>query len=486
MTNQKRIISLLLAILMLSPGIVSCSDAPDDDSGGKIDANNDQSSPVSGDTENETEYSILSTLPEYSFNGATITALAEENSWWQITTLAAEEMTGETINDAMFDRNAAFMAEYDVDFKVLESTDIGTEVKMAVSSSDPAYDFAVPDLTMAAALVNEDQIINLRNVESIDFSNEAWDQNAVKYFSVANKLYYGVSDISLGKNETAWIYMFNKRLLSEYNLENPYDLVREGKWTFDKTLEFMTAASNDTNGNGKADEGDRFGLATHDINYYALLISAGQPLAAKDMENDAPVINAESEGFITAYDRIKDYFTDKSQTVMEYKGETFMAGNALLCAQTMACVRLFREMDDDFGIIPAPKYDEAQENYYTYIIPYEVLVSVIPVSAASPERSGVAVQALSIYSAHYLTPAYYDLTITGKGLRDEDSAEMLDIILDSAVYDLARMYDWGNFASGIPAMIHNKREFVSGYKRKARSIQNALEETISAITDNKN
>lgn len=395
-------------------------------------------------------------------------------------------MNGETLNDAIFDRNAAFMAEYNADFKVIESSSITNDIRTAVSSGDAVYDFSVPSLDVGAALAGEDQIINLSAIESIDFTNEAWDQNAVNYFSIANKLYFGVSDISLGKNETTWIYFFNKNLLTEYGLENPYDLVRESKWTFDKSLEMMAVASNDTNGNGVPDEGDHFGLATHNTNYYALMIAAGQPFATKDPTEDIPVINLNSEMYVTVYDKLKEYFTDETQTVMEYEGQTFIAGNALLSAQVMGCVRLFRDMEDDFGIIPVPKYDEAQEQYYSYMIPYEVHAAIIPVSASDPERSGVAIQALSIYSDHYLTPAYYETVITGKGLRDMDSWEMLDLILDSAIYDLGRMYDWGGFASGIASSIENKREISSSYKRKAKAIQSSLEETIENIRNNNN
>lgn len=484
--NKKRTLALLLALLMLSSGMVSCSDTPADPAEETKKETTDNAATPSGETDTEEEYSILSTLPEYNFNGATITALAEPNSWWQCTTLAAEEMTGETLNDAIFDRNSAFMDGYQVDFKVIESTGITSDIRTAVSSGDTVYDFAAPSLDVGAALAGEDQIINLNTIESIDFTNQAWDQNAVKYFSIANKLYYGVSDISLGKNETTWIYFFNKNLLNEYGLENPYDLVREGKWTFDKSLEMMAAASHDTNGNGEPDQGDRFGLETHDTNYYALMIAAGQPFSIKDETEDIPVVNVGSEMYVTVYDKIKDFFTDKTQTVSSGTGENFIAGDALLSGQVMGCVRLFREMEDDFGIIPVPKYDEAQSQYYSYMIPYEVHAAIIPVSAADAERSGAAIQALSILSAHYLTPAYYETVITGKGLRDMDSWEMLDLILDSAIYDLGRMYDWGGFASGISSSLSNKRELSSSYKRKAKAIQSSLDETIENIKNNKN
>ena len=150
-------------------------------------------------------------------------------------------------------------AKYEADLQVIESSSISNEIRTAASAGDTVYDFAAPSLDIGAALAGEDLLINLKNLDSVDLTNEAWDQNAVRDFSIANKLYYGVSDISLGKNETTWIYFFNKNLIAEYQLENPYELVREGKWTFDKSIELMAAASHDTDGNGEPNEGDRFG-----------------------------------------------------------------------------------------------------------------------------------------------------------------------------------------------------------------------------------
>jgi len=485
---RKRALSLMLVILMLLSSVVSCSEAPADD-------HPEDTAPVSSDTpasptetEAETEYSILNTLPEYSFGGDTITTLTRDDVWWQITMLDAEGMTGETINDAIYDRNVKFETLYEADFEVVYGqVSLADTVRTAVTAGDDTFDFVVPSLTDAAPLAIEDQLINLHNIETIDFTNEAWDHNAVDCYSVAHKLYYGVSDISLGKNETAWIYLFNKNLVTEFGLENPYELVREKKWTMGKSLEMGAAASNDTNGNGKADwKEDQIGLATHNGNHYALLISAGLTVAVKD-ENDLPVLNLESERFVEVYDFIKDNFMASPEICIgNDQSLVFPEGRNLFCGQVLGCVRLWREMEDDLGIIPTPMFNEDQSQYYTFVMPYNVYASCIPTSAADPERSGTAIQALAILSAHYLTPAYYDITITGKGLRDEESIEMLDLILDSAVYDLALVYNWGGYPRGLNASLEKGQPFTSGYKRKAKSINAEVQKTIDAFLTNKN
>jgi hypothetical protein len=133
-----------------------------------------------------------------------------------------------------------------------------------------------------------------------------------------------------------------------------------------------------------------------------------------------------------------------------------------------------------------PKYDDAQEQYYTYVIPYDIFSASVPVTVKDPDVSGTVLQAIAILSDYYVTPAYYDITITGKGLRDEESAEMLDIILGSTVYDLARMYDWGTVASGLTNNIIAQKEFPSFYAKLETKTTAALEKTIEVFAANKN
>ncbi len=424
---------------------------------------------------------ILDTLPKVDLKGLTVRALARKNSWWQLTEISATELNGEVINDAIYNRNLKLESTCNIKFLAEHVDSVGNTIRALIMANDSTYEFILANMNESATLAGDGMLINLYSIPTLDMSNPAWDQNANEYFSIAGKLYYGVSDISLGKNEAIWCYMFNKRLIKDFALDDPYQLVREGKWTFDVSHQMMTVATADLNGDGKITaDADRYGLATHEVNYYALLIAGGEPLARAGSEG-VPVITAGSDRFISVYDKIVLLFTQNDMTLIEYEGKAFMAGRALLCGQVLACVRLFRPMEDDFGIIPLPKYDELQKQYYSYVIPYDIFSASVPVTANDLEVSGYVLQALAILSDYYITPAYYDITITGKGLRDEESAEMLDIILDSTVYDLARMYDWGAVASSIVANMMSGKDFMSFFKKREKAANSALQKTVDAF-----
>ena len=67
--------------------------------------------------------------------------------------------------------------------------------------------------------------------------------------------------------------MFNKRLLKIFAGRPAQPFVPRGKWTFDVSHQMMVVVTDDINGDGKmTPDADRYGLATHDVNYYALMI----------------------------------------------------------------------------------------------------------------------------------------------------------------------------------------------------------------------
>lgn len=471
----KRSLSLIPAVLFVFALITACGKPAET-----------PAAETAAETTAAVTTSILDTLPEVNLENITVRALARKSSWWQLTEISYEELNGEVINDAVYNRNLKLESQLKINFEVEHVDTVGTTIRSLILADDDQYDFVMPNMNESATLAAEDMFINLKKIPALDMTNPAWDQNANDYFTIAGKLYYGVSDISLGKNEAIWCYMFNKTLIGDYSLEDPYRLVREGKWTFDKSHEMMTVAAKDLNGDGKMTaESDQYGLATHEINYYGLMIAGGEPLAGKD-SGGMPVITVGDERFTAVYDKIRALFPKNDMTVIEYEGKTFIDGRSLLCGQVLACVRLYRSMEDDFGIIPMPKFDDAQEKHYTYVIPYDIFTASVPITVKDSDVSGVVLQALAILSDYYVTPAYYDITITGKGFRDEESAEMLDIILKSTVYDLARMYDWGAIASGLQGNIIAQKEFASFYAKREKSVYTALEKTIDAFTANVN
>jgi len=78
-------------------------------------------------------------------------------------------------------------------------------------------------------------------------------------------------------------------------------------------------------------------------------------------------------------------------------------------------------------------------------------------------------------------PAYYDVTITNKMIRDEESAEMLDLILASRTFDLGFIFNWGALGD-LPTTLYPKgADFVSAYEKFEPRALKEMEKTIEAF-----
>jgi hypothetical protein len=96
--------------------------------------------------------------------------------------------------------------------------------------------------------------------------------------------------------------------------------------------------------------------------------------------------------------------------------------------------------------------------------------------AADPEMSAAVMEALSYYGQKELLPAYYDITLVGKGIRDEQSEEMLDIIFATRFFDVGTYYQIGNLNTSVNSqLINGKLTIASLLKSSEKVIQKTLD-----------
>ena len=161
----------------------------------------------------------------------------------------------------------------------------------------------------------------------------------------------------------------------------------------------------------------------------------------------------------------------------------FIEGRSLFYGEVMFHVNRLREMADDFGIIPMPKYDEAQEHYITYTNPAGLML-VIPKTTADVGCTGSVLEAMASLSHTTLTPAYYDNALKGKFARDNDSGAMLDLIFENRVYDLTQIYGWGSMPSSDNALaLKGSSDLASLIAQKQSAIDTSIEKFVAAFTE---
>jgi hypothetical protein len=137
-------------------------------------------------------------------------------------------------------------------------------------------------------------------------------------------------------------------------------------------------------------------------------------------------------------------------------------------------------METDFGILPMPKYDENQQEWGHNISTVYGRAMSIPTfhDGGALDRIGFMLEAISAESMYTVIPAYHDVQLTGKFVRDDESGEMLDIIFGSIVWDAGLIYDWLGLNKGTPSMSYTT---FSGYERNLGMIEAAIQSTVDAF-----
>ncbi|MBQ9847664.1 MAG: hypothetical protein IJO64_01210 [Clostridia bacterium] len=377
---------------------------------------------------------------------------------------------------------------------------IPTTIRNQVTSGMPYYDICFDSISSSTPLATEKQIMDLTEISTIDLSAPWWDQNAVADLSIGNRVYFTCGDINTYDDQGTWCVLFNKTLKNTLGIEEDfYQLVRDDKWTFDKLVEICSnGITADITGDNVIDEFDRWAFGTETYNLYVHLVAAGQKIAGKD-DNDLPYLVAEQEPEAT-YTILSDaieFYNDNSTVMVanappysnKYTGtnpnvweatvhKAFIEGRELFYMCGLIHAASFRVMDDEFGILPVPKYYETQERYYHTVSQGNSTIMYIPVGAENVDDIGLIVSALGEQSKNYVTPAYYDIQLKYRDSRDDESGEMLDLIFASRTFDLGAAFNWGSLLGQYTQLDTN---IASRFEANLSSAQTAMDQMIEDL-----
>ena len=232
MAKLKRITAVLIALLMLVPTLASCSDnnpAETKETTAQQETSQTAESTDASADESETEDErIKPNIPESAdFGGDDITFLHWYNPAWTETVrqsrdIYAEGITGEAINDAVYNRNVKIEDAYKVKIalQLEQSTDIASMVGQQVTAGDSTYDVVYQILSAAPALIQKSYFHNLFNVPNIDLEKPWWDQNSISSLSTMGILPLVSTSINVNDKDATAALAFNKTIASNNQLED--------------------------------------------------------------------------------------------------------------------------------------------------------------------------------------------------------------------------------------------------------------------------
>ena len=492
-----KILSLLIIALLFS--LISCSNEPNAENN-NITGNqpvNAEDDPMQ-ETTDESVFEIQPDLPDMDFGGFDFRILvrfyaSENHTAYQARDIYAEEETGDPINDAVYRRNRYVEAKYNCNIVQVLADDHQRRLANSVRAGSDDYDLYYTVFYDYATDVTKGLFADLNQFPYIDLYAPWWETRAKEELSIGWKLYFCPSDLILLHNDSSSAIVFNKQLLRDYQMDDPYELVLSGKWTIDKLFEMTKDIYRDLNGDGIMDKNDLYGFAFYRDAVMSLVHSAGGRISAKD-ENDLPYMTLNSEISLTAFDKAFDLMYGPSGFNIHRELEAgdplfystaenmFMNNQFLFYWILLHDVEKFRNMDSDFGILPVPKLTEAQEEYGSTVNRYHGQALAIPITVSDRDRVGIILEALTAKSKYTLIPEYYERTLQRKVSRDGESEAMLDIIFSSHVYDPGYIYNFADLPwEMISLTMRQNRDIASFYERRLNAAERGIERFITAL-----
>jgi hypothetical protein len=401
-------------------------------------------------------------------------------------------MTGDIVEDSVYSRNANIMERFNIVIPEATNGDYiacSTYLKNAVNSGDDVYDLYLGHAVQAGADALNGWFLNWYDINYMNFEQPWYPQQSIENLTIDGRMFLSVSDMAISATENTYCMFYDKVKAESYNLGNIYDLVNTGKWTVYQLISLTKDIYEDLDGNAKADENDFYGFTSNCYsNANTYLWAFDQPVVkiTPDLTID---ITYNCEKTIAIIDKVRELYYQPGSIVFEdhFKGyDTFRTGHALFVNGFIGhSVTYYRDFENDYGIIPYPKWDEAQSAYYS-MADGNFSIIAAPITIQNTDMVGAVVHALGAYSWKNVIPNYYDIALKVKGTRDDESVAILDMILNSRVIDFAYLYDaWKGYVFTFQTFTYknNTTEFSSMYESKLKAATQNYEKVLSMFLD---
>ena len=492
--GMKRYTAILLAMLLLS----SCTGpAPEESETAQTQAAETPETEEPAETEEEIDFSTLpflerirysanqveDNLPDKSFDGRSALVRHQNSSYY------IEEQNGEALNDSIYNQYLTIEDRFDVKivFEESVSADIyewTADMQKLAMSGDHYADLVECWNNRTAELVSQGYYTDLSGSEYIDIKKPWYFGNEIEMYSYGGRYYAITGFMNTPKVFGAMTSVFyNKNIGTDYNFENLYDVVREGRWTLDYILGITSSMLKDANGNGRPDKDDVFAL-NYSVAGSWLNTPATMEIPQIDKDENGDLVFtvfSNPEKAQPIWDGMRDLTYAKnfgSYSSSDWGIESFLAGNALVAYDMLGSLSALRTVEFDYGVLPPWKADEAQENYYTSYLPCPWL---IPTSVPDLEFAEIMMTAFAAEGYKQVLPVCYESTFKNKYAVDEDTGEMLDLMMKNVRADGSLMFGDAGYIYAMWNYNTSRVGFGAYWQKKRSAMEARMDEILSAL-----
>lgn len=451
--NKIRLVSGFLASLLLLGTFASCGEA--------VETPESVPAATKADTVvTEAETELTDALPnDLDYGEDEVVILSRYREGWTSGEIAVEGLNSEPVNDAVYERNKA--VEERLNVKIVNVTEVNDDAYVVVDKAALAVRANTHEYDILAAAcyvsINESlsgTFADMRKSMYLDFDKPWWSQGFNEVVEYQGAQFTALGDALLSQYRFAFVTLFNKDLFTDVNQPFLYEEVENGSWTLDKQLSLIPLFHKD-NGNGQQDEdGDIYGLVSCDYvstdPYWSAcmvdiikkngdgeyefvfdsgkLHDVGEKVLRIFYETDGGTYDYKMETLNTEQDKIRDMFA---------RGGAAMATIRILELENES----IRGMEQEFGVVPMPKFSEEQNQYRTLLHDQFTVLSILNTATEEQvDEASAVLEAMASTSHKTVRPAYYETTLRTQIAKDPQSAEMFDIIIDNIYIDAGIIY----------------------------------------------
>ncbi|MBQ9112810.1 MAG: hypothetical protein IJY08_04440 [Clostridia bacterium] len=433
-----RILSLLLSLLVLAGVLISCGE----DDGDSKDTGNSVST---GDLTAELD------VGREDNGGKDIRILYNKNT---ATYDVFKELSTDSVGSAMFSRDMTVEDHLGInlDYYIEDgSWNQRQEFNQKIQASAQAgaeYDYDIVFAHPSCSLVNNASMNCFKNM--YDYSDiisfdKVWWLTGMDDYAINNTLFCVFGDATLSTyNQMAVVY-FNQQILANEGLTSPYELVRNNQWTYERLFADALKISGDLDGDGQISYlTDIVGYVQASTPARGWLSSLELDLVQKNSDGTLTVGESAPEKLIDVYDKLYAFFSNNNNIVSGSGDElqaTFTDGRCLYLLSTLADIDYFSfgAMEDDWGIIPMPKYSTEQNDYITPVGTSVAMMAIMN-NVSDGELCAKVLECMSYFANKMVVDEYYVKTLGERRARDENVAGMLDIIRKGSKLTFVAVY----------------------------------------------
>lgn len=356
--------------------------------------------------------------------------------------------SGDSLDAALYKRNSIVESRYNVTIEPVFTNGEGlfghtNIIADSILGDEDAYDLITSFSFAAGPLIMNCTLLDWNQQKYTDLEASYWTKSINDKFEIDGHIYTAVGDTNIYALMYTQAMMFNRTAGDNEKItDDVFKAIKNGTWTIDYFNSLVANIYKDIDGDPGRTAGDYYGFQGECLtNLDAYQFAFDIPMTDNKNAGDAGIeFVFNGEKLHNAVDKvIKLYWNTEGSYVEGDNVGAFVNGNAVFSTILINdCFTTFRNMRDHYTILPMPKYDENQTEYLTGIMDNYKVIG-IPISVRDADFCSLITEALNYEAERILWPAYYEDALQTKYKNDEETVEMLDILMNGRTADFGTL-----------------------------------------------